>query len=170
MSFPRLEISPVGAGEWHGEAVPGTTFCGVDRADDAPLVGWGGPPNKSPRRSVVAAAAAAGWDEGRLTPSPSRPRRSTSSAGAGGAAAADIEEVGGSGLWGAAPALLRWLEERESISSSEGSLSSPWPRPSAPPWGRLGSEKRVGEERDGGEVWSISGSSEEKLQRSQKAN
>lgn len=53
-------ISPVGAGEGHGEAVLWATFCGVDCADDAPLVGWGGPPNKSPRRSVVAAAADGG--------------------------------------------------------------------------------------------------------------
>lgn len=126
----KLGISP-GAGEGHGEAVFGTTLCGVDWADDGKLVGWGGPPNKSPRRSVVAAAVDGGW----LTVSPSRPRRSTSSGGA--------RAAGGSGLWGGPLALLRWLE-RESISSSEGSLSSPWPRPSGPPWGRLGSTGRWG--------------------------
>lgn len=128
----KLGISPGGAGEGHGEAVFGTTLCGVDWADDGPLVGWGGAPNKSPRRSVAAAAADGGRGEGhgRLIASPSRPRRSTSSAGAW---AAGIG-AGGSGFWGAVLALLRWLE-RESISSSEGSLSSPWPRPSGPPWG-----------------------------------
>lgn len=80
------------------------TLCGVDWADDAPLVGWGGPPNKSPRRSVVVDAGG-GWDEGQgpLTSPPSRPRRSTSS---GGSCAAGFAE-GGSGFWDAVPALLR---------------------------------------------------------------
>lgn len=48
-----------GAGEGHGEAVLGATLCGVDWAEDGPLVGCGGPPNKSPRRSVVAAVVVA---------------------------------------------------------------------------------------------------------------
>lgn len=128
-------FSPGGAGEGHGEAVLGATLCGVDWADGGPLVDWGGPPNKSPRRSVVAAAVDGGLDDGRLTSSPSRPRRSTSSVGAG------VAEVGAgrSGFWWAALALLCWLE-RESISSSDGSLSSPRTRPSGPPWDRLGSE------------------------------
>lgn len=114
-------VAPGGAGVGQGEAVVVAPFCGVDWADDAPLVGWGGPPNKSPSRSVVAAAEAAGWDEGHgqaMSPPP-RPRRSTSSGGSG-----FVE--GGSGLGGAGPALvLCW--DRESISSSEGSLSSRWP-------------------------------------------
>lgn len=67
---------------------------------------------------------------------PSRPRRSTSSGGSGAAGAA----TGGSGLWAAVPVPLCWLE-RDSISSSEGSLSPPWPRPSGPPWDRLGSAR-----------------------------
>lgn len=63
-----------------------------------------------------------------VMPSPPRPSRSTSSAGASSACA------GGSGLGGAVLVLLLWLD-RESISSSEGSLSSPFPR------GRLGSAR-----------------------------
>lgn len=55
----KAVISPGGAGEGHGDAVLGTTLCGVDWADEGPLAGCGGPPNKSPRRSV--AAAAVGW-------------------------------------------------------------------------------------------------------------
>lgn len=131
-----LVITPGGAGEGHGEPVFAATLCGVDWADDGTLVGWGGPPNKSPRRSVAVAAEDGGWEEGhgQLISSPSRPRRSTSS---GGSWAAGIGAEG-SGFWGAELALLRWLE-RESISSSEGSLSSPWARLSGPPWGRLGS-------------------------------
>lgn len=47
--------------------------------------------------------------------------------------------------------LLRWLE-REIISSSEGSLSSQWPRPSRPPGGLLGSvgsfRKKRGEHKE----------------------
>lgn len=70
--------------------------------------------------------------------SPSRPRRSTSSGGSGAAGAA----AGGSGFWGAVLVLLCWLE-RDSISSSEGSLSAPWPRPSGPLWDWLGSGKRM---------------------------
>lgn len=42
-----------GAGEGHGEAVLGATLCGVDWAEDDTLVGCGGPPNRSPRRSVL---------------------------------------------------------------------------------------------------------------------
>lgn len=93
---------PGGAGDGQGEAVLGATLCGVDWADDAPLVGWGGPPNKSPRRSVVVAAEVGGWDEGhgRLMSPPSRPRRSTSCGGSGFA-------EGGSGLGGAVPAWVR---------------------------------------------------------------
>lgn len=127
------------------------TLCGVECADDGPLVGWGGPPNRSPRRSVAVAAPDRGWVEGhgRAMSSPSRPSRSTSSAGAGAAGAAAgaaaAAAAGGSGFWGAVLVLLLWLE-RESISSSEGSLSSPWPRPSGPPWGRVGSE--AGERRN----------------------
>lgn len=49
--------------------------------------------------------AAGGWDEGhgQLIPPPSRPSRSTSS---GGSCAAGFA-VGGSGFWGAVPALVR---------------------------------------------------------------
>lgn len=98
-------VSPGGAGDGHGEAVFGATLCGVDWADDAPLVGWGGPPNKSPRRSVAVAAEGGGCVEGhgQLIPPPSRPRRSTSS---GGPFAAGFAE-GGSGFGGAVPALAR---------------------------------------------------------------
>lgn len=53
-------FSPGGAGEGHGEAVLGATLCGVDWADEGPLVGCGGAPNKSPRKSVVAAAVGGG--------------------------------------------------------------------------------------------------------------
>lgn len=95
-------VVPGGAGDGQGEAVFGVTFCGVEWADDARLVGWGGPPNKSPRRSVVAAAEVGGWDEGhaQLMSPPSRPRRFTSSGGSGFA-------EGGSGLVGAVPAVVR---------------------------------------------------------------
>lgn len=132
-------VVPGGAGDGQGEAVFGATLCGVDWADEAPLVGWGGPPNRSPRRSVVVAAEVGGWDEGRgqLMPPPSRPRRSTSSGGSGFA-------EGGSGLGGAVSAVLRWCD-RESISSSEGSLSTRWP--SWPPCGRLGSADTEREEK-----------------------
>lgn len=51
-----LVITPGGAGEGHGEPVFAATLCGVDWADDGTLVGWGGPPNKSPRRSVAVVA------------------------------------------------------------------------------------------------------------------
>lgn len=49
-----------GAGEGHGEAELGATLCGVDWAEDGALVGCGGPPNKSPRRSVVVEAVVFG--------------------------------------------------------------------------------------------------------------
>lgn len=130
---PFFNVISPGAGEGHGEAVLGATLCGVDWVDEAPLVGWGGPPNKSPRRSVVGAAVLRDWDEGHEVP-PSSPRRSTSSAGAWAACVG----AGGSGFWGAVLVLLRWLE-RDNISSSEGSLSSPWALPSGPPWGLVGS-------------------------------
>lgn len=140
----KLAISPGGAGEGHGDAVLGTTLCGVDWVEEGPLAGWCGAPNKSPRRSAAAAAVDVGWDDwtGWLISSPSNPNRSTSSAGG---AAAGVG-AGGSGFWGAVLVLLLW-PERDSISSSEGSLSSPWHRLSGPPWGRVGSAGHWDEDR-----------------------
>lgn len=85
--------------------------------------GVGGAPNRSPSRSVVVlVVGGCGEDGGSFAASLSSTSRSTSSA-AGGGAAADW----GSGFLGAFDfsllVLLCWLE-RESISSSEGSLSS----------------------------------------------
>lgn len=78
-------FSPGGPGEAHGEAELCTVLWGVEWLDDGPLFGSGGTPNKSPSRSVVAAAAAGGWVTGGgcLIASPSKPRRSTSPDGSG---------------------------------------------------------------------------------------
>lgn len=137
---------PPDRGEGQGDE-DGADLRGVDWAEPGQLdgCGVGGAPNRSPSRSVVVLLAG-GWGEdgGILAASPSRPRRSTSSdAGRGGAVAC------GSGLLAAFDfsllALLCWLE-RDSISSSDGSLSSFGP--TLPPqllWPWAGSKGQNGE-------------------------
>lgn len=113
---------------------------GVDWAEVGPLAGCGvgGAPNRSPSRSVVVLVVGGCWEDGGGWAA-SSPSRSTSSAG-GGAAAAGW----GSGFLAAFVlsllVLLCWLD-MESISSSEGSLSSFGPTlPPQPPWPGAGSE------------------------------
>lgn len=121
----------------------GADLRGVDWAEDGPLdgCGVGGAPNRSPSRSVVVLVVGGCGEDGRGW-AVSSPSRSTSSAGGGWAAAG-----WGSGFLAAFVlsllVLLCWLD-MESISSSEGSLSSFGPTlPPQPPWPGAGSKTNV---------------------------
>ncbi len=134
-------------GDGQGEEEEAADLRGVDWAEVGPLAGCGGggAPNRSPSRSVVVlVVGGCGEVWGSVAASPSRPSRSTSSAAGGGAAAG-----WGSGFLAAFDfsllMLLCWLE-RESMSSSDGSLSSFGPTlpPQLPcPW--AGSKGQTGE-------------------------
>lgn len=131
----------VGLGEGQGE-VEEAVLLGVDWAEAGPLDNWEPEaPNRSPSRSVVVFVVVGGCEEvgGGWMSAPSRPRRSTSSAG-GGAAAGGASTLLAPLAFSPLP-LLCWLES-ESMSSSEGSLSSFGPtRPPWAPWVCAGSKQ-----------------------------
>lgn len=142
----KTYLLPPDRGDGQGEEEV-VDLRGVDWADVGPLAGCGvgGAPNRSPSRSVVVpVVGGCGEDGGSLAASPSSPSRSTSSAAGEGAAAG-----WGSGFLSAFDfsllVLLCWLE-RESISSSEGSLSSFGPTlPPQLPWPWAGSKGQARE-------------------------